>query len=162
MRRDWRPLTLVTQVGLTMVVTLVLCLLLGLWLDSLLHTSPLLTLVFSLIGIVAGTIGVYRMVSEAIAESVADRGPDYHPRSADGQSPPPAEHADLEPGGNAPERGDWDAAGDAKWDAEGDLDLGAGPEQNEEGSSERETSEPGEAEDDFEEQRRGPDGKEDR
>lgn len=80
MRQDWQPLTLVTQVGLTIVVTLVISLLLGLWLDSLLHTGPLLTLVFSLVGIAAGTINVYRMVSRAIAESVAQRGPDYHPR----------------------------------------------------------------------------------
>lgn len=110
MSQDWRPLTLVTQVGLTIAVTLLLSLLLGLWLDSLLHTSPLLTLVFSLVGIVAGTISVYRMVSEAIAESVAHRGPGYHPERVDDEAPPEADSGPGEAPGGSGEPDDWDAA----------------------------------------------------
>lgn len=73
MHRDWRPLALVTQVGLTIVVTLVLCLLLGLWIDNRFGTKPWATLVLTLVGIVAGSVSVYRMVSEAIAAAAAEQ-----------------------------------------------------------------------------------------
>lgn len=66
MNRDWRPLALVTQVGLTIVVSLILCLLLGLWIDDRFGTKPWATLIFTLVGIVVGSYSVYRMVSEAI------------------------------------------------------------------------------------------------
>ncbi len=69
-RRDMSTLSLVTQLGLTVVTALILSLLLGIWLDSVLGTRPILTLVFSLIGIFVGTFGVYRLVTRAIAESV--------------------------------------------------------------------------------------------
>jgi len=75
MRQDWRPLALVTQLGLTVVVSLVLSLLLGLWLDNLLGTKPILTLLFSLIGVAAGTVGVYRLVAQAIAEAAGQGRP---------------------------------------------------------------------------------------
>ena len=70
MRQDWRPLALVTQLGLTVVASLVLSLLLGLWLDNLLGTKPILTLLFSLIGVAAAIVGVYRLVTQAISEVV--------------------------------------------------------------------------------------------
>ncbi len=97
MRQDWRPLTLVTQLGLTVVVSLVLSLLLGLWLDGLLGTKPILTLVFSLIGIAAGTVGVYRLITQAIGEVVGPGG--TPPRSgtrerAPGPRPTPARRQD--------------------------------------------------------------------
>lgn len=67
------PLALVTQLGFTVVTALVLSLLLGLWLDSQFGTSPLMTLVFSMFGVLIGTIGMYRLVARAIAESAATR-----------------------------------------------------------------------------------------
>ncbi len=69
-RRDMSTLSLVTQLGLTVVTALVLSLLLGIWLDGLLNTKPWLTLAFSLFGIIVGTVGVYRLVTRAIADSV--------------------------------------------------------------------------------------------
>ena len=66
MNRDWRALALVTQVGLTIVVSLTLSLLLGLWIDDRLGTKPWATLVFTLVGIVVGSFSVYRMVAAAI------------------------------------------------------------------------------------------------
>jgi F0F1-type ATP synthase assembly protein I len=70
-KRDWQPMTLVTQLGVTMAVSIVLCLLLGLWIDSHFGTRPWATLALSLIGILAGSVAVYRMVSEAI-DAAAD------------------------------------------------------------------------------------------
>ncbi len=69
-RRDMSTLSLVTQLGLTVVTALVVSLLLGIWLDGLLNTRPWLTLAFSMLGIVIGTVGVYRLVTRAIADSV--------------------------------------------------------------------------------------------
>lgn len=65
------PVALVTQLGITVASALVLSLLLGLWLDSQFGTRPLMTLVFSMIGVLIGTVGMYRLVSRAIAESAA-------------------------------------------------------------------------------------------
>lgn len=72
MKRDWQPLTLVTQLGVTMAVSIVLSLLLGLWIDNTYGTKPWATLVLAILGIVGGTVVVYRMVSEAIAAAAGD------------------------------------------------------------------------------------------
>ncbi len=110
MKQDWRPLALVTQLGLTVVTSLVLSLLLGLWLDSLLGTKPLLTLVFSLIGIMAGTVGVYRLITQAIAEATSQTG--ARP-AGDHRPAPPTERED---------RGDEDGEGDSERDDEEEGD----------------------------------------
>lgn len=73
MRRDWGPLALVSQLGLMMVGSILLGLLLGLWIDSRFGTSPWATLILSLVGVAAGTIGVYRLVSMSIREAVEQR-----------------------------------------------------------------------------------------
>lgn len=72
MKPDWKPLTLITQVGLTIVAALILCLLAGIWLDAKFGTHWVFTLAFSLVGIAAGSIGVYRQISAAIADSVSE------------------------------------------------------------------------------------------
>jgi ATP synthase protein I len=79
MRQDWGPLALITQLGITMVGSIVLGLLLGLWLDSHFGTKPWATLIFSLIGIGAGTFGVYRLIATSIAQATEAR----HPRGDD-------------------------------------------------------------------------------
>lgn len=108
-RRDMSTLSLVTQLGVTVVTALVLSLLLGLWLDSRLGTRPLLTLTFSLFGILIGTVGVYRLVTRAIADSVAE-----YPRtksspkasgSGDAGETDPWTDEDAE---NDAEKDDWD------------------------------------------------------
>ena len=81
MRQDWRPLALVSQLGLTVAASLIITLLFGLWLDSRLGTGPLFTLVFVLVGIGAATVGAYRLVAQAIAESVASRPATYRPKA---------------------------------------------------------------------------------
>lgn len=68
--RDMSTLSLVTQLGFTVVTALVLSLLLGIWLDGVLNTKPWLTLAFSMFGIVVGMVGVYRLVTRAIEASV--------------------------------------------------------------------------------------------
>jgi ATP synthase protein I len=106
-RRDMSTLSLVTQLGVTVVTALILSLLLGLWLDSRLGTSPLFTLVFSLFGILIGTIGVYRLVTRAIAESVAEQ-----PRARSSPKPPADssdEAASADPWADEDaEQDDWD------------------------------------------------------
>jgi ATP synthase protein I len=77
MRPGWAgPLALITQLGLTIVVAIVLGLVLGLWVDSHFGTKPWGTLILSLLGILAGSFGVYRLVATSIDQAVADRGLD--------------------------------------------------------------------------------------
>jgi ATP synthase protein I len=73
MQRDWGPLALVTQLGLTMVVSILLGLVLGLWVDSHFGTRPWGMLGLSLLGIAAGTVGVYRLITTSIDEAVGTR-----------------------------------------------------------------------------------------
>jgi F0F1-type ATP synthase assembly protein I len=55
---------LVIQLTITVVVAAFLPLLLGIWLDRQLHTSPFITLFLVVFGIILGTVAVYRQVSE--------------------------------------------------------------------------------------------------
>jgi ATP synthase protein I len=71
MKPDLRPLAIVTQVGVSMVVCILGGLALGLWLDSALNTKPLFTLVFILIGVAAGTYSVYRIVMQILGDTSA-------------------------------------------------------------------------------------------
>jgi len=73
MRRDWGPLALISQLGVTIVASILLGLLVGLWIDAHFGTRPWATLVFSLLGIAAGTIGVYRLIARSIEEATAER-----------------------------------------------------------------------------------------
>ncbi len=73
MRQDWAPLALITQLGLTMVGSILLGLVLGLWIDAHFGTKPWATLILSLLGIAAGSYGVYRLISASIKEAVEQR-----------------------------------------------------------------------------------------
>lgn len=79
MRHDWAPLALITQLGLTMVGSILLGLVLGLWIDAHFGTKPWATLILSLLGIAAGSYGVYRLIATSIEEAVEQR----HTRSND-------------------------------------------------------------------------------
>lgn len=59
--------SLVIQLTMTVVVAAVLPVLLGIWLDRQLHTSPFITLFLMVLGIILGTVAVYRQVSETYA-----------------------------------------------------------------------------------------------
>ena len=72
MRSNWAPLALVTQLGLTLVFSIVLGLLAGRWIDSHFGTGPWGTLILALVGISAGIVGVYRLVSASIAQATGD------------------------------------------------------------------------------------------
>lgn len=76
MRQGWAgPLALITQLGLTIVLSILLGLVLGLWVDAHLGTKPWATLILSLLGILAGSFGVYRLVSSSIDQATAARRP---------------------------------------------------------------------------------------
>lgn len=72
MRQGWGgPLALITQLGLTMVGSIILGLALGLWLDQQLGTRPWGTLILALLGIIIGSFGVYRLVAQSIEQAAA-------------------------------------------------------------------------------------------
>jgi ATP synthase protein I len=74
MRQGWGgSLALITQLGVTVVLAILVGLLLGLWVDAHFGTRPWGTLVLSLIGILVGSAGVYRLISASIDEAVAER-----------------------------------------------------------------------------------------
>jgi F0F1-type ATP synthase assembly protein I len=76
MRQGWAgPLSLITQLGLTIVLSILLGLVLGLWVDAHFGTKPWATLILSLLGIVAGSFGVYRLVATSIDHATAARRP---------------------------------------------------------------------------------------
>lgn len=81
MRRGWGPVALITQLGVTMVGSILLGLVLGLWIDAHFGTGPWATLILSLIGIAAGSIAVYRLIAASIEEAVEQRHP--HDRDHD-------------------------------------------------------------------------------
>lgn len=65
--KEFRPLVLI-QLGLIMVSSLLLSLLLGLWIDSRLNTQPWATLFFMLVGVAAGSVGVYRLITSVLED----------------------------------------------------------------------------------------------
>ncbi len=73
MHRDWRPLSLLMQVGGTIAGSIVLFLLLGLWIDNHFGTSPVATLALMFFGLLVGSVTVYRIVSEAISVAESER-----------------------------------------------------------------------------------------
>lgn len=65
---------LVTQLGLTLALSIVFGLVLGLWVDAHFGTKPWAAVVFSLLGISAGIYGVIRLVSASIDQATVERG----------------------------------------------------------------------------------------
>lgn len=87
MRRDLQPMAMVTQVGLTMVVCILIGLAIGLWIDNTFGTKPCATLLLTLVGVSAGTYSVYRIVSEAIEAAAG-----YSPKSKEKPNKDEFEH----------------------------------------------------------------------
>ena len=58
-----RSLALVTRLGLMAVGPVLIGLFLGLWIDGRLHTLPWVTLLLTAVGILVGSVGVYRLSS---------------------------------------------------------------------------------------------------
>ncbi|HEX8732653.1 MAG TPA: AtpZ/AtpI family protein [Ktedonobacterales bacterium] len=60
---DLAAFALVGQVGLTISISLLVGIGIGLFIDSKLHSSPIATLIGLLLGLAAGIYGVYRLIS---------------------------------------------------------------------------------------------------
>ena len=60
-------------IGLEMVISVVIGLLLGWWMDSLFNTKPWLTLVFMLFGIAAGFKGLFRVLKSIEKDGLTDK-----------------------------------------------------------------------------------------
>jgi F0F1-type ATP synthase assembly protein I len=73
MRGTWLGLGLLFRLSALTIGAAFGSLLLGIWLDHTLGTAPLSTLCLMVIGILIGTIGVYRTVKEA-NEAIAKEG----------------------------------------------------------------------------------------
>jgi len=69
MRDVFRSLGIATQVGVMVVASILIPLLVGLWLDGKLGTSPWITLVLSIVGALVGTISTYRMAVSLVQEA---------------------------------------------------------------------------------------------
>lgn len=80
-----RPWALVTQLGVSMSLSIVSGLVAGIWIDNKLGTAPLATLICSLIGIAVGTFSVYRLVVSSIY-SAEERDVDKKRRHSDRSS----------------------------------------------------------------------------
>jgi ATP synthase protein I len=57
-------LGLIVQVGLTFSISAFIGLWVGIFFDKKLHTSPILTIVFLIFGIIGGFMGVYKLAKE--------------------------------------------------------------------------------------------------
>lgn len=62
MANSWKYLGLITQVGLTIVVSVIVCAFLGVFLDNLLGTKVLFTLLLIFLGLASGLYSSYRML----------------------------------------------------------------------------------------------------
>ncbi len=66
--KDWRSVGLLAQLSWVFAFTVLLPLGLGIWLDSVLHTSPLFLLIGVIFGILAGTVGAVRLATRTIED----------------------------------------------------------------------------------------------
>ena len=67
-RKALKLVGLASTLGLTIVIATFIGLALGLWLDGVFDTSPWLTVIFLLLGIVAGFRNFYRFMSKRAKE----------------------------------------------------------------------------------------------
>lgn len=72
-RKVFQSLTLVTQLGLNMIVSIGLACALGVWLDRKLGTSYITVILF-ILGVIAGGQSVYRMVQKIYGDGKETRG----------------------------------------------------------------------------------------
>jgi ATP synthase protein I len=67
-RKALRMVGLASTLGLTIVIATFIGLALGLWLDRVFNTSPWLTVIFLILGIIAGFRNFYRFMSKRAKE----------------------------------------------------------------------------------------------
>ena len=71
----WEALGVVTQFGVTCAVAVWLGFLLGNWLDGLLATSPLFSLILALGGMISAVTGTYQLLKAIARRQGATNGP---------------------------------------------------------------------------------------
>jgi ATP synthase protein I len=69
MKDIFRSLGIATQVGLMVVASILIPLLLGLWLDDKLDTSPWITLILTVVGVLIGFTSTYRLASSLVEKA---------------------------------------------------------------------------------------------
>ena len=65
----FRSLGLAAQVGLTVVGAIIICLLLGMWIDARLGTTPWVTLVLTIVGVLVGSLSTFRAASSIVQQA---------------------------------------------------------------------------------------------
>lgn len=68
-----RELTLVSQLGITMVMSIACFFVAGFFLDKWLNTKPVFSLIFILVGIISGGYLIYKQIMEIIQKSEAQK-----------------------------------------------------------------------------------------
>jgi len=63
-RESMRAWSLILQLGISMIVPIMLCLFLGIWLDKVFGTKPVIMIVFIILGVCAGFRSVYVLTKE--------------------------------------------------------------------------------------------------
>lgn len=72
--RDWvTHLTIVTQLGLSMVGSIAFCFAVGYYLDRWLHTRGIFITIFTVLGVIGGAIVVYRQIMHVIEDGKTNR-----------------------------------------------------------------------------------------
>jgi ATP synthase protein I len=72
--RAWAThLTIVMQLGLTMVGSIAFCFVIGLYLDRWLHTRGIFISIFIVLGIIGGAVTTYRQIQEVMKEDKEDK-----------------------------------------------------------------------------------------
>ena len=66
--RTSKYLSLLTQIGLLMVINILIFLGLGVWLDKIFKTNGIFLIVLLLIGIISGFYSVYKVINESLAD----------------------------------------------------------------------------------------------
>ncbi len=69
MRQTVASITTVIQLGAVVIAATLLPLLVGIWLDSTLHTAPWLTLIALVVGVVGAMAAVYKTISSLYRQS---------------------------------------------------------------------------------------------
>jgi F0F1-type ATP synthase assembly protein I len=72
-QKDFRPLGLVMQVGFTVVGAILLGLFVGMGIDNLLQSWPFGVLFCTVLGAVAGSVGVYRLAIAAMKQAAKEK-----------------------------------------------------------------------------------------
>lgn len=72
-QKDFRPLGLVMQVGFTVVGAILLGLFVGMGIDNLIQSWPFGVLICTVLGAIAGSVGVYRLAIAAMKQAAKEK-----------------------------------------------------------------------------------------